>query len=147
MRDAAGNVRGAVNSAIDRVSSRDEKAALDAAYDRWQRAQGTDDELQAWAEYDVAKAKYDNTLGAKARNAAGQVGEAVTGAPDKIRDAIERATTTAKLSNDLHKALKEYDKAKGTKDEKAAFWAVMDAQSALESYTGKESTYGFHFKK
>ena len=140
---AGETVRGAADRAIDKVSSRDEKAARDEAYDKWQRAKGTDDELQAWAEYDGAQKRYDNTLGARASSAYASASDTLRGAASSgIEQARELAAATADKTYartakaEYDKAVQNYERSKGTDDELSAYWEMMDAQRALDKARG-----------
>ncbi len=153
------------NRAIDLVTSRDEKRALDTARNEYEKVRGTggSEESDAYWAQREAEANYDRTIGGRvgsaassvssaaknaassvgtaAKNAASSVGNAATSVGNAAKSAADRVTgkTKAQAQSAYDKALREYEKVRGTGsgEESDAYWALREAELALERAGGK----------
>lgn len=146
------------NRAIDAVTSRDEKRALDTARNEYEKVRGTggSEESDAYWAQREAEANYDRTIGGRvgsaassvssaAKNTVSSVGTAAKNAATSVgnaaKSAADRVTgkTKAQAQSAYNEALREYEKVRGTGsgEESDAYWALREAELALERAGGK----------
>ena len=151
---AANTVSSTARNAADRVSSADEKRELDAARREYEKVRGTggEDENDAYWALREAENAYNRTAGgaaanaanavsSSARNAAGAMRNAAGAVSDAAKNVADRVSgkTKAQAQSEYNAALREYEKLRGTGsgEESDAYWALREAELALERAGGK----------